>query len=103
MRLHRQKAVDVGNHGRGGGEAPVAPATAVAAQTCTATANTFDALNVEHFDALNESLLLGNILRLAGKLKMHCIAFVSFFSREFFRLISRFSIFIAPCSSRKLV
>ncbi|VDN02395.1 unnamed protein product [Thelazia callipaeda] len=33
----------------------------------SATANTSNALSIEHFDALNDSLLLGNILYLAGK------------------------------------
>lgn len=60
MRLHRQRAIDVGS----GGKSDMAVTTANL--DTFATANTTDALNVEHFDSINESLLLGNILHLAG-------------------------------------
>lgn len=113
MRLHRQKAIDVGNSERGvadsggdsddndsdnggcggrgysgssgdfgggsgggggrGGNSIVSDgvganvgANAAANLDKFATANTTDALNVEHFDSINESLLFGNILHLAG-------------------------------------
>ncbi|CAG9537340.1 unnamed protein product [Cercopithifilaria johnstoni] len=60
MRLHRQKAIDVESSRKDG----------IAVNTANldtfATANTSDALNVEHFDSINESLLLGNILHLAA-------------------------------------
>uniref|UniRef100_A0A915PZ03 Uncharacterized protein n=1 Tax=Setaria digitata TaxID=48799 RepID=A0A915PZ03_9BILA len=64
MRLHRQKAIDVGVAGRDSIHA-LSAVTSVNLNSI-ATANTSDALNVEHFDSLNESLLFGNILRLAG-------------------------------------
>ncbi|OZC12082.1 K-Cl cotransporter [Onchocerca flexuosa] len=60
MRLHRQRAIDVGS----GGKSDTAVTTANL--DTFATANTTDALNVEHFDSINESLLLGNILHLAA-------------------------------------
>lgn len=62
MRLHRQKAIDVGKGDceKGG------KAVSTANPDTFATANTSDALNVEHFDSINESLLFGNILHLAG-------------------------------------
>ncbi|VDK79296.1 unnamed protein product [Litomosoides sigmodontis] len=61
MRLHRQKAIDVGS----GGNCHAKAVSAANLDTC-ATANTSDALNVEHFDSINESLLYGNILHLAA-------------------------------------
>ncbi|KAK6107385.1 K-Cl cotransporter family protein [Brugia pahangi] len=60
MRLHRQKAIDAG----GGGKS--AKTVSAANPEKLATANTNDALNVEHFESINESLLFGNILHLAA-------------------------------------
>ncbi|EJD74990.1 hypothetical protein LOAG_17781 [Loa loa] len=60
MRLHRQKAIDAKYNEK----------SDIAIKTGNpdtfATANTNDALNVEHFDSINESLLFGNILHLAA-------------------------------------
>ncbi|KAM3718078.1 Solute carrier family 12 member [Dirofilaria immitis] len=62
MRLHRQKAIDVGNDRK----SDTAEITTTTNLDTFATANTSDALNVEHFDSINESLLFGNILHLAA-------------------------------------
>lgn len=62
MRLHRQRAIDVGK----GDSEKGGKAVSTANPDTFATANTSDALNVEHFDSINESLLFGNILHLAG-------------------------------------
>ncbi|VBB33264.1 unnamed protein product, partial [Acanthocheilonema viteae] len=61
MRLHRQKAIDIGSSGQ-----KITAVSTANLDTFAATANTGDALNVEHFDSINESLLFGNILHLAA-------------------------------------